>query len=122
MLEGVASPGGARAEGFATHASEALLVIAAKKGAIGGAAYGTRYFRDTDVQSQFGDAQERLNNLMSEVRSILDESRVEWRQARAQLAQSAEEKATRLQRAVTSEPSGSETTPATSSNATPPSS
>jgi hypothetical protein len=37
VLEGVASPGGARAEGFATHASEALLVIAAKKGAIGGA-------------------------------------------------------------------------------------
>jgi len=78
-------------------------------GAIGGAAYGTRYFRDTDVQSQFGDAQERLNNLMSEVRSILDESRVEWRQAREHLAQSAEDKATRLQRAVTSDAPSSST-------------
>jgi hypothetical protein len=37
VLEGASNPIGARAEGFATHASESLLAIAAKKGAITGA-------------------------------------------------------------------------------------
>lgn len=37
VLEGSTNPSGARAEGFATNASEALLAIAAKKGSIAGA-------------------------------------------------------------------------------------
>jgi hypothetical protein len=69
-------------------------------GAIGGAAYGSRYFKESDVQTQFGDTQERLTNLMSEVRSVLDETRVELRQAWGQVQESAEDKAKRLQQAA----------------------
>ncbi len=69
-------------------------------GAVGGAAYGSRYFRDTDVQTQFSDTQDRLTNLMSEVRSVLDETRVELRQAWGQVSESATEKAQRLQQAA----------------------
>ena len=40
-------------------------------GAIGGAAYGGRYFRDNDLQTQFSDTQDRLTSLMGEVRAVL---------------------------------------------------
>ncbi len=69
-------------------------------GAIGGAAYGSRYFRDTDLQTQFNDTQDRLTNLMSEVRSVLDETRGELRQAWEKTRESAVEKTERLQAAA----------------------
>src|SRR5829696_6420952 len=70
-------------------------------GAIGGAAYGSRYFRDSDLQTQFNDTQDRLTNLMTEVRAVLDETRGELRQAWERTRESAVEKAERIQTAVT---------------------
>ncbi|HEU5318769.1 MAG TPA: hypothetical protein VFX49_21830 [Chloroflexota bacterium] len=70
-------------------------------GAIGGAAYGSRYFRDSDMQTQFNDTQDRLTNLMTEVRAVLDETRGELRQAWERTRESAVEKAERIQTAVT---------------------
>ena len=69
-------------------------------GAIGGAAYGSRYFRDSDMQTQFNDTQDRLTNLMTEVRAVLDETRGELRQAWERTRESAVEKAERLQSAA----------------------
>ena len=88
-------------------------------GAIGGAAYGSRYFKESDVQTQFGDTQDRLTNLMSEVRSVLDETRVELRQAWGQVQESAEDKAKRLQQAAapTDSGEGSEAGPSASASA-----
>ena len=70
-------------------------------GAIGGAAYGSRYFRDSDMQTQLNDTQDRLTNLMTEVRAVLDETRGELRQAWERTRESAVEKAERIQTAVT---------------------
>src|ERR1044071_5831692 len=76
-------------------------------GAIGGAAYGGRFFRDSDWQTQIVDTQDRLTNLMSEVRSVLDETRGELRQAWDKTRESAQGKVDRLQSAVeTSAPAG----------------
>ena len=69
-------------------------------GAIGGAAYGSRYFRDSDLQTQFNDTQDRLTNLMTEVRSVLDETRGELRQAWERTREIAVEKAERIQTAA----------------------
>src|SRR5688572_26439288 len=69
-------------------------------GAIGGAAYGSRYFRDSDLQTQFNDTQDRLTNLMTEVRSVLDETRGELRQAWEKTREIAVEKAERIQSAA----------------------
>ena len=69
-------------------------------GAIGGAAYGSRYFRDSDLQTQFNDTQDRLTNLMTEVRSVLDETRGELRQAWDRTREIAVEKAERIQTAA----------------------
>lgn len=88
-------------------------------GAIGGAAYGSRYFRDTDLQAQFNDTQDRLTNLMSEVRSVLDETRGELRQAWEKTRDSAVEKAERLQTvALTGEPEAAKPDESGSSNGT----
>src|SRR5918995_3785184 len=77
-------------------------------GAIGGAAYGSRYFRDSDLQTQFNDTQDRLTNLMTEVRSVLDETRGELRQAWERTREIAVEKAERIQSAAI-EPGGGAT-------------
>src|SRR5688500_2990948 len=69
-------------------------------GAIGGAAYGSRYFRDSDLQTQFNDTQDRLTNLMTEVRAVLDETRGELRQAWERTREIAVEKAERIQTAA----------------------
>ena len=69
-------------------------------GAIGGAAYGSRYFRDSDLQTQFNDTQDRLTNLMTEVRAVLDETRGELRQAWDRTREIAVEKAERIQTAA----------------------
>lgn len=74
-------------------------------GAIGGAAYGSRYFRDSDLQTQFNDTQDRLTNLMTEVRAVLDETRGELRQAWERTREIAVEKAERIQSAAV-EPGG----------------
>jgi hypothetical protein len=81
-------------------------------GAIGGAAYGSRYFRDSDLQTQFNDTQDRLTNLMTEVRSVLDETRGELRQAWERTREIAVEKAERIQSAAV-EPSAGATGSAT---------
>ncbi|HXI18881.1 MAG TPA: hypothetical protein VNM48_21155 [Chloroflexota bacterium] len=69
-------------------------------GAIGGAAYGSRYFRDSDLQTQFNDTQDRLTNLTAEVRTVLDETRTELRQAWERTRDSAVEKAERIQTVI----------------------
>src|SRR5688572_22499962 len=69
-------------------------------GAIGGAAYGSRYFRDSDLQTQFNDTQDRLTNLMTEVRAVLDETRGELRTAWERTREIAVEKAERIQTAA----------------------
>ena len=76
-------------------------------GAIGGAAYGSRYFKDSDLQTQFNDTQDRLTNLMTEVRSVLDETRGELRQAWERTREIAVEKAERIQTAAADAGGGS---------------
>ena len=76
------------------------LLMGMVLGAIGGAAYGSRYFRDSDLQTQFNDTQDRMTNLMTEVRSVLDETRGELRQAWDRTREIAVEKAERIQTAV----------------------